>query len=278
MPLLKKKQRVAVLGVALMMVAGAAVIWFFYESPLRTEVIPTASGEIEVSISRLRAVTRTVGTDASSVWRPEKGKMIIDAMFARRTVGEDPKLLVITGPLCSKYGDGFEILAISEGGPLQRHAFESMRGMNPWKLQTADVDGDGVQDISITMFKKTRFHPVMANRPFLYYWKNGYIEPLWRGSRLSRPFGSYVFSDINNDGRDELIATEYLQDGTEVLQAYYWKGFGFEGYAVSRPYPEITGLAKNLKTHSVEVNKPDSRANEVCIVVCEGDQLNLIQQ
>lgn len=265
------------LGAALMLVAGAAAIWFLCESPLRTEVIQTTSGEIAVSISRLRAVVRIAGGETPVVWRPEKGKMIIDAMLARRTEGEDPQLLVITGSLCAKYGDGFEILAISGEGPLQRRAFESMRGMNPWKLQTADVDGDGAQDISITMFKKTRFHPVMANRPFLYYWKKGYIEPLWRGSRLSRPFGSYVFSDINSDGRDELIATEYLQDGTEVLQAYYWKGFGFEGYAVSPPYPEITGLAKNLKTHSVEVNKPDSRANEVCVVVCEGDQLKLIQ-
>jgi len=34
---------------------------------------------------------------------------------------------------------------------------------------------------------------------------------------LSKPFEDYVFSDLDGDGRDELLAIEYLVDGRKVL-------------------------------------------------------------
>ncbi|HOJ12472.1 MAG TPA: hypothetical protein PK733_18060 [Clostridiales bacterium] len=40
--------------------------------------------------------------------------------------------------------------------------------LNPWKLQTADVDGDGNIEISLGVYKTAKFHQAYDKRPFLY--------------------------------------------------------------------------------------------------------------
>lgn len=122
-----------------------------------------------------------------------------------------------------------------------------MENMNPWEIKIADVNGDGIQEIGITMYKKTRFHPVLANRPYIYFWNENEIAPYWRGSRLSRPFSQYGYKDVNNDGRDELIAVEYLKNGKEVIHVYAWKGFGFESIGQSKSFNQIEDIKVNNK-------------------------------
>lgn len=119
-----------------------------------------------------------------------------------------------------------------------------LEALKPWKVQVADVDGDGRNEISIGVYKTARFHPVMAKRPFIYNWNNGTLSPKWLGSRLSKPFDDYIFCDIDKDRMDELISIEQLPNERKVLNSYKWKGFGFEGLAESRDFQEITGLQK----------------------------------
>jgi len=118
--------------------------------------------------------------------------------------------------------------------------------IKPWKVQTADVDGDGRLEISIGVYKTTRADHNMRKRPFLYSWDGKGLQPKWLGSRLSRPFEDYIFSDIDDDGLDELIAMEYLSDGQMLLCAYKWKGFGFEGIGESPTYSGIKHLTINM--------------------------------
>jgi hypothetical protein len=117
-----------------------------------------------------------------------------------------------------------------------------MKEINPWKVQTCDVDGDGRKEISVGVYKKAVFHPVLAKRPFIYDWADGRMSPKWLGSRLARPFDDYVFSDINSDGKDELISDELLADGSKAVNSYGWKGFGFESTGGSGSYEDILGL------------------------------------
>jgi hypothetical protein len=118
--------------------------------------------------------------------------------------------------------------------------------LNPWKVQTSDVDGDGMTEIALAVYKTSPFHPVMAKRPFLYDWINGGIFPKWRGSRLSRPFDDYVFADMDSDGKDELVSAEHLADGGKVLSCYCWKGFGFEKIAESEGFEDISSIRTEL--------------------------------
>lgn len=144
----------------------------------------------------------------------------------------------------AKYGEHLLILKAEEapiGETLSlKEVFRyDMKDINPWKVQTCDVDGDGRREISIGVYKKARFHSVMAKRPFIYSWHGNGIFPKWLGSRLARPFTDYIFCDITSDGRDELISIEYLEDDRKSVHLYGWKGFGFEGLGESEAYDDI---------------------------------------
>lgn len=117
-------------------------------------------------------------------------------------------------------------------------------GLNAWKVQAEDVDGDGRMEISVGVYKTTYFHPVPAKRPFIYNWSREGIFPKWLGSRLSRPFDDYIFADIDADGMDELISIECLSDGSKVINSYKWKGFGLEGMGESSAFDEVAGIEK----------------------------------
>lgn len=147
--------------------------------------------------------------------------------------------LYLTSQKGSVYGK--ELVITKNNEVIGRYDLEALK---PWKVQAADVDGDGRNEISAGVYKTARLHPVMAKRPFIYNWNNGTLSPKWLGSRLSRPFDDYIFSDIDEDGMEELISIELLPNGRKVLNSYKWKGFGFEGIAESRDFQEITGLQK----------------------------------
>lgn len=152
------------------------------------------------------------------------------------------EILLITGRKGEDYGESLIILTLNQG--VQEKFNQSLSELNPWKVQTADIDGDGIKEISISVYKKSKFHPVMAKRPFLYNWNGRDITPKWRGSRLSRPFEDYIFSDIDRDGLDELLSVELLRDGSKVISLYKWTGFGFELIAESDRYPDILDIKK----------------------------------
>lgn len=150
--------------------------------------------------------------------------------------------------------------------------------LNPWKVQTSDVDGDGMTEIALAVYKTSPFHPVMAKRPFLYDWVNGGIFPKWRGSRLSRPFDDYVFADMDSNGKDELVSAEHLADGGKVISCYCWKGFGFEKIAESEGFEDISSIRAELlsgeRTNAVHAKVlVDSKWEEKIFYYFEGTLL-----
>lgn len=127
--------------------------------------------------------------------------------------------------------------------------------LKPWKVSLGDVDGNGIDDISIGVYKESPLHPVMAKRPFIYSFIDGEMQPKWRGSRLSRPFIDYNFYDIDGDGIDELISIEILKDGSNLINTYKWKGFGFEGFLESNEYEQLNQLEKRTDGIYVKVKE-----------------------
>jgi len=153
------------------------------------------------------------------------------------------ELLIITGKKDGAFGESLIIFSMDE--ELEEIYKKHFEDMNPWKIQTADVDGDGIKEISIGVYKKSQFHPVMAKRPFIYNWHGNHISPKWRGSRLSRPFEDYIFADIDGDGLDEIVSIEILEnDKKRIINSYKWKGFGFEGRAESKEYEEVLDIKR----------------------------------
>jgi hypothetical protein len=108
--------------------------------------------------------------------------------------------------------------------------------IKPIKVQLGDIDGDGIKEVAICVYKTAKFHPVMAKRPFFYKHIAGNLVPVWLGSRLSRPFDDYILADIDADGIDEVISIERLENGESIIAMYNWKGFGFEVDAESEEF------------------------------------------
>jgi hypothetical protein len=153
-----------------------------------------------------------------------------------------PELLAIagragktdTGRIC---GSCLLVCAASAAGDMESlgyippekiRDFVDLSGISPLKVQIGDVNGDGINEVAICVYKTAKFHPVMAMRPFFFDLVEGCLIPVWLGSRLSRPFDDYILYDIDKDGIDEIISAEQLENGGRVLAVYNWEGFGFE--------------------------------------------------
>ncbi|HZK33266.1 MAG TPA: hypothetical protein VFC60_02090 [Tissierellaceae bacterium] len=160
----------------------------------------------------------------------------------------ESELIILTGRKRAKYGKEVLIFAVNNtikndtNNNIKEIGRKDFREFNPWKLVIGDIDGDNIDEISLGVYKESPLHPVMAKRPFIYSYIDGGIQPKWRGSRLSRPFTDYHFYDIDEDGTDEIIAIEILEDNKKLINTYKWKGFGFEGYSESEIYEDITDL------------------------------------
>ncbi len=168
------------------------------------------------------------------------------------------EIILVTGKKKGKYGDNLLILTYNKNFNVLLK--QSLDELNPWKVQTCDVDGDKSIEIAITVYKKTKFHPIMANRPFILKYEKNSIIPKWSGSRLSKPFEDLIFIDIDNDNKDEIASIELLKNGKKVINIYNWKGFGFEGLIQSRAFDDILLIRKkkeDMKKIYAQVRKDE---------------------
>lgn len=128
-----------------------------------------------------------------------------------------------------------------------------LTALKPLKVQAGDVNGDGLEEISICVYKTAKFHPVLAKRPFFYDLKDGELEPIWLGSRLARPFEDYRLFDVDGDGIDEIVSVELAKNGNRLVAVYDWKGFGFEVKGVSDEINGKVSFLNNTNCHSDDI-------------------------
>jgi hypothetical protein len=139
-----------------------------------------------------------------------------------------PFVYLVLGLGGEERGNRFAVLEAGEGA-VRAVFIDRNRGYNPWKVLSGDVDGDGEAEVVYAVYKKARFHPVLANRLFVFGWDGRQLYPKWLGSRLSRPFRDVALKDLDGDGTEELIALEEEKGGGLRVMSYRWSGFGFEG-------------------------------------------------
>ena len=152
------------------------------------------------------------------------------------------ELVVLTKKAFRKYGKEVYIFKIDK--KIEEIYSEDFSRLKPWTIALGDVDGDGKDEVSVGVYKKTQFHRVMAKRPFIYSFEDNRLVPKWKGSRLSKPFTDYIFYDIDENGIDEIVSIEILENEEKVINTYKWKGFGFEGFLQSNSFKDLQDLKK----------------------------------
>ncbi|MCB9639809.1 MAG: VCBS repeat-containing protein [Myxococcales bacterium] len=85
-------------------------------------------------------------------------------------------------------GDGRLVGVNAQDGRWMRLSIERLR--RPWMIESADVDGDGKDDLMIGMFRPSYFDRVVRRRLWIYSYlpRRGAFFPKWRGSRFSLPW------------------------------------------------------------------------------------------
>lgn len=157
------------------------------------------------------------------------GEHLIDYEVADLDGDGRPEIVAITarGRAGDGRPEGGDILIVRPGASgldvVHRH-----RRLNPWKLELGDVDGDGGRDIVVGVYKKSRYDPVMAKRPFVYAWDGKHLVPKWLGSRLSRRFDDLAVGEMDGRRGDELVALERDGAGNRRVAVYRWYSFGFD--------------------------------------------------
>lgn len=199
--------------------------------------LPLATGYyIEVNKNKI-----TLHNDKSIILDTYKSNNKIKDYSIGNIIGDNKDyLVVLIGGNWSKYGKDVIIFSLED--KIEEVYRKDYTELKPWKIAIGDIDGNGVDEVSIGVYKESPLHATMAKRPFIYSFEDNGLRPKWRGSRLARPFEDYNFIDLDDDGIDEIISIEILEDNRRIINTYKWKGFGFEGYLESKSYDNIDTL------------------------------------
>lgn len=126
-------------------------------------------------------------------------------------------------------GSRLAVIPLDPGqGRFETPLLDAHEGFNPWKVRSADVDGDGNPEILLGVYKPTRYDPKPARRLFVYAREGAAVYPKWFGSRLALPLENFEVDGESPDGKAVLQVEERLGDGRLRTVPYVWDGFGFQ--------------------------------------------------
>ena len=91
-----------------------------------------------------------------------------------------------------------------------------------YRLETADVNGDGRAEALVGVIKSTRFYPQKGRRLFVFKNYKNRVRAMWMGSKLGGILQDFRFVD------GVVRSLETTTKGQYVVAEYRWQGFGFE--------------------------------------------------
>ncbi|WP_299185776.1 hypothetical protein [uncultured Aquimarina sp.] len=95
-----------------------------------------------------------------------------------------------------------------------------------YQYMIGDVDENGSNDILVGVIKTTRFDSIKRKRLFIFKNYEGYVRPLWLGSRLGKPLVDFNF--IKNKEGSFIRSVEKEKSGKVLIAEYKWRRFGLE--------------------------------------------------
>ncbi|MBW2700713.1 MAG: DUF3160 domain-containing protein [Deltaproteobacteria bacterium] len=98
------------------------------------------------------------------------------------------------------------------------------------KACLADLDGDGKAEILISHTAATEKDPTFQKRLFIYRQKGLLLRPTFLGSRGGGPLVDFGVSDLDKDGKNEVMTWEFAKDRTRG-RIWTWDGYSLTEHA-----------------------------------------------
>lgn len=151
---------------------------------------------------------------------------------------------IVSDRSSTNYGNRLIIETLDHHEDERRRYESDFTGLKPWKVDLADVDGDGNEEILVAVQKTTHFDKEEKNRLFVFNFNGEILTKKWTGSQIAGRW-KYFYADdwIGRINGDELIFIEHEDDFGDRLHIYYWFDFGFQLLASSDWYDEIVDVA-----------------------------------
>lgn len=161
-----------------------------------------------------------------------KSRIIIDFKITNLNEGNSTYLLSIEADTYSREvlgkitGEYFRIYKIKNKTPELIYE-KNFSGIMPWKVDSGDIDGDGISEIFIGAITETEYYP-QAKRPFFFYWSGEYLIQKWTGSYIGfNELMDVGLMDTTNDGIDEVVISAKNDKGELNKEIYRWANFSF---------------------------------------------------
>ncbi len=122
----------------------------------------------------------------------------------------------------------------------------------------ADVDGDGKNDLALSVWKSGNFgsskpfwikenDPAVKNHFFVFSFKNNRVVPLWQSSNLAVPNCEFLLSDLDDDKIMELVVLEGTYNENQECKPSYLAVWQWNGWGFSNEYRSEVGMFKDLE-------------------------------
>ncbi len=141
-----------------------------------------------------------------------------------------------------EFGDCLIVFRMCGDGSYAREYSNDFADLKPWKLELADVDGDGVTDILTAVRKTTHYDTVEKNRFFVFDYTEGKLVKKWTGSQIAGTWSDFYVRDFLPMEGEEVLFLSQTEEGRKRLGIYYWFKFGFLLLAQSEDYETIEGI------------------------------------
>ena len=142
------------------------------------------------------AFTRQVIVSSDSLEREMKASLQDKENIIDYTRAGKVAYVLISQTGEKKYGDLFTVFLQQETGEWERVYENDFTGINPWKIETADIDGCGEKEILIAVKKTTHFDTQEKNRLFIFNYIDGKLVKKWTGSQIAGNWKDFYVGDL----------------------------------------------------------------------------------